>query len=474
MPSILAMSSDPRPITGEFADGDSARIHQVVVAVEGERLSLTGDSLRLFWRIKRLRRLPDRPDGSVVLSEAESDARLSLTPENAARLRPLLPKLLDDRKVRRGTWMLGGALTATAASLAAFMVYGLPLLATPLAQTVPLDVESRLGERSNQFVAWFTDECETPEATQAVLDGLGDRLETVSQSPFELKLRIVDAPFPNAFALPGGWIVITDELIDEMESPDELAGVLAHEAAHVAQRHVMAAQLREMGFGVLLEFLIGGGTGAGQEIARTGATLESLRHSRAAEAEADEYALAYLDAADMNPEALADFFDRMQSVFEDMEADIEAAEAEDGTERSETRQERAEAWLRSTLRTHPDTTRRAEESRAAAAGLDWSGTPALNDEDWAALGVVCETGVRTNDTAMERAADRIADVLSASNKSEDGAEVGTQAEAVNDPDTIIAPEVADTRSPEEIEAVQNRLDEAIEAGIQPASEPEQP
>ena len=428
MPSISAMSSDPTLITGLFADGDTARIHPVSVTVEDDRLALTGDSLRLFWRIKRLRRLPDRPDGSVVISEADSDARLSLDRENAARLRPLLPRLLDDRSIRRGTWMLGGSLTALAAGLAGFMVYGLPMLATPLAQAVPLDVEARLGARSNQFVAWFTDECETPDATQAALDELGGRLEAVSGSPFELKLRIVDAPFPNAFALPGGWIVVTDDLIDAMESPDELAGVLAHEAAHVAQRHVMAAQLREMGFGVLLEFLIGGGTGAGQEIARTGATLESLRHSRAAEAEADAYALAYLDAADMNPEALADFFDRMQSVFEDMEAEIEDAEAEGDSERTETRQERAEAWLRSTLRTPPDTTRRAEASRAAAAGLDWSGTPAMSNEDWAALGAVCETGVRVNDTAMERAADRIADALSTSTKDEADAEVGTRPE----------------------------------------------
>ena len=440
MPSISAMSSDPQAIFGEFADGDSARVHVVEVAVDGDRLSLTGESLRLYWRIKRIRRLPNRPDGSVVLTEGESDARLSLTPDNATRLRPLLPRLLDDRRIRRGTWVLGGTLTATAVSLAAFMVYGLPLLSAPLAHAVPLDVETRLGERSNQFVAWFTDECETPDAAQAALDQLGDRLETVSQSPFELKLRIVDAPFPNAFALPGGWIVITDDLIDEMESPDELAGVLAHEAAHVAQRHVMAAQLREMGFGVLLEFLIGGGTGAGQELARTGASLESLRHSRAAESEADEYALAYLDAADMNPEALADFFDRMQSVFEEMEAEVEEAEAAEDTPRTETRQERAEAWLRSTLRTHPDTTRRAETARAAATGLDWSGTPALSDEDWAALGAVCESGVRTNDTAVERAAERIADALNRDKPDEDDAAISAVDENETDEAVDAPPE----------------------------------
>lgn len=416
------MSSDPRAIPGLFTDGETAQVHPVTVTLDQDRLAITGETLRIFWRVKRLRRLPDQPDGAAVLCEREGEARLIIAAEQLAVLTALLPALMDAGRVRRGTWMLGGALTALAAGLAGFMFYGLPLVSTPLARAVPLDVETRLGERSNQFVAWFTDECETSEEAQAALDGLGERLYAVSDSPFEFKLRIVDARFPNAFALPGGWIVVTDELIDEMESPDELAGVLAHEAAHVARRHVMAAQLREMGFSILLEFLIGGGSGAGQEIARTGATLESLRHSRSAEAEADEYALAYLEAADLNPAALADFFDRMQVVFEELEEEVEEAEAEaaedaDTTPRSQGQADRAEAWLNSVLRTHPDTTQRARDARQAAASLTWSGAPALSETEWAALNAVCDSGVTQNDTAMERAAEAIADAL---NREQDG------------------------------------------------------
>jgi Zn-dependent protease with chaperone function len=405
------MSSDPSVITGTFADGDTAAIHAVTIAVEGRRLAITGEALRVYWRIRRLKRLPDRPDGAVVLTERGSDARLSIEPDSVASLRALLPKLLDPGQARRGTWILGGTLTATAAGIAGFLFFGLPALSHPLAHAIPVDVEYRLGERSNQFVAWFTDECETTDTAQAALDELAGRLHAVSHSPFEFRPRIVDAHFPNAFALPGGHIVITDELIDEMESPDELAGVLAHEAAHVARRHVMAAQLREMGFGVLLEFLIGGGSGAGQELARTGATLESLRHSRGAEAEADAYALQYLHAADLNPHALADFFERMQVVFEDMEADTEAGNDGDDTTTTPDSGTRAEAWLRAVLRTHPDTARRAARARAAAAALDWSGEPALEDTPWAALDAVCEAGVSRSDTAVEQMRDRIQDAV---------------------------------------------------------------
>ena len=439
------MSSDPARITGRFADGETATLHDVAVSIGGGEITITGDTIAISWPVARTERLPDRPDGAVVLSLKGSDARLSIDPHCVRAVRAALPHLLDQRRARRATLLLGGALTGTAAAIAAFIFLGLPALSRPLARAVPPEVELRLGAQTNQLVAWFTDECEASPQAQAALDRLGARIETVSGSPFEFKLRIVDADFPNAFALPGGWIVVTDDLIDIMESPDELAGVLAHEGAHVARRHVMAAQLREMGLGVMLDFLVGGGSGAGQEIARTGATLETLRHTRTAEAEADRYALEYLAAADMNPAALADFFDRMHTLFEDVQggdgatsdetasggtapdaaADAAQAEttdaetAETGTAETDVaeqsrpgrRADRTPDWVRSVLRTHPDTAQRAREARTAAADIPWSGTPSLNDEEWTALKGVCDGGGIRDNTSIDRIRDRLEDAI---------------------------------------------------------------
>jgi len=417
-------------LAGTYADGESARLHAVTVTLDADILALDGEDVAVRWQVPRLHRLPDRPDGAAVISEKGSDARLWIAPGDRDVLRTWFPRLFAPGRTRRGTLILGSALTGIAVASLAFLFVGLPLLSRPLAHTVPLDVERRMGEQTNQMVTWFTDECEAGEEARAALDSLGSRLYAVSGSPFEFRLRIVDAGFPNAFALPGGRILVTDELIDEMESPDELAGVLAHEAAHVAQRHVMAAQLREMGFGVLLELLIGGGSGAGQEIARTGATLESLRHTRGAESEADDYALQYLVAADMNPHGLADFFERMQTVLEG-EAEAEAEDAgadadlpaEDASEPSaETGDARNDRWLSSVLRTHPDTRARAERARAAAEQIGWSGEPALNETEWAALQAVCSDGPIPGDTPLERVRDRIGDVLKPGEDGEDARE----------------------------------------------------
>ena len=177
------------------------------------------------------------------------------------------------------------------------------------------------------------------------------------------------------------------------------------------------------------------------EIARTGATLESLRHTRGAESEADDYALQYLVAADMNPHGLADFFERMQAVLEgETEAEGDDAEAESDDTGEDTgantdlpaedvSEPSAEAgdgsnerWLSSVLRTHPDTRARAERARAAAGQIGWSGEPALNETEWAALQAVCSDGPIPGDTPLERVRDRIGDVLKPGENGEDAGE----------------------------------------------------
>lgn len=422
------MSSEP-PIPARFCDGETAALHDVAVTLDARTLAISGAGIDLHWPVTHLLRLPDRPDNALTIGLKGSDARLTVEPEHRAAMQRLLPRLLDRRRARRGTLLLAGGLTILAGSVLAVLFVGLPALSRPLAHAVPIEVEARLGERSNRIVGWFTDECETGETAQAALDRLGSRLYAVSDSPFQYRVRIVDAGFPNAFALPGGHIVVTGELIDAMESPDELAGVLAHEAAHIARRHVMAAQLREMGFGVLLEFLIGGGSGAGQELARTGATLESLRHSRGAEAEADDYALQYLAEAGLNPHGVADFFDRMHDLLENAAEqpagdgepvqDDDAGAAPDGEARDTSGRP---SWFSTVLRTHPDTAARADAAREAAQGLPWDGTPALTEEEWTAIGAVCDTGVTRNNETLDRVRDRIEDIVRRKPKDEPGAE----------------------------------------------------
>jgi predicted Zn-dependent protease len=108
----------------------------------------------------------------------------------------------------------------------------------------------------------------------------------------------------NAVALPGGRILIFDGLLKQAQSPDELAGVLAHEIGHVRHRDTMAAMVRQLGLSVVLGGLDGqmGGTLNG---------LLAMSYSRDAERSADGYSMDALKRADVSPDGVAGFFDRM-------------------------------------------------------------------------------------------------------------------------------------------------------------------
>jgi hypothetical protein len=142
--------------------------------------------------------------------------------------------------------------------------------------------------------------CSTP-ASRAALDTLATRL---GGGPPVRVIEIVNVPMVNAVALPGGRILIFDGLLAQAKSPDELAGILAHEIGHVRNRDTMAAMVRQLGLSVVLGGLNGqvGGVLNG---------LLSLSYSRDAERNADGYSIAALKSANISPEGVAGFFDRM-------------------------------------------------------------------------------------------------------------------------------------------------------------------
>lgn len=114
---------------------------------------------------------------------------------------------------------------------------------------------------------------------------------------------------PNAFALPDGTVIITDELLDLAKDDDEMVlGVLAHEIGHVEHQHALRQLYRAAGVTALI-MLIGGDIGSGTEdILVQGSTLLSLSYSRSAEAEADRSSVELMFKAGRDPKAIARFF----------------------------------------------------------------------------------------------------------------------------------------------------------------------
>lgn len=141
----------------------------------------------------------------------------------------------------------------------------------------------------------------------AVQSGLGNARESFTVS-------LLNSPVNNAFAIPGGYIYTTRQLVALMNNEAELAGVLGHEVGHVAARHSQrrqaAAQRNTLlgAAGAILSGLLLGNSGLGQQLgqaAMQGSQLLTLRFSRSQELEADELGIRYLNQAGYDPRAMA-------------------------------------------------------------------------------------------------------------------------------------------------------------------------
>lgn len=219
---------------------------------------------------------------------------------------PVPAELSSNLPARRryGGWVdrlgLGKATIAFAVASAAAVAV---VLLSPqwLAPLIPQSVDKKLGDALvGDFGGRF---CHTT-AGDAALKKL---VASLDANPQDLQVEVAKIDMINAVALPGGKVILFDGLVKQARSPDEVAGVLAHEIGHVREKHVVQALLRQMGLAVVL----GGVDG------NSGALLNNMlamSYSRESEAEADAHSMKALGNAAISPVATASFFERLSEL----------------------------------------------------------------------------------------------------------------------------------------------------------------
>jgi len=238
----------------------------------------------------------------------------------------------------------------------------LPDLGDASAAVISPAQERKLGEDLMRKARQQLNFLDDPEVN-AYVQSLGQRLVARSDNPEQdFRFSTVSDSSINAFAVPGGFVVVHTGLILAAQSEGELASVLAHEIAHVTQRHIprMIAEsqrttLPAMAALLAAVLLAGSGhQGGDAAIALTTATLaqKGLNFTRAAEEEADRVGIGLLAAADFDPRAMPAFFERMQALNRHNETNLPEF-----------------------LRTHPVTTARIADSRDRAERFRYRQTP---------------------------------------------------------------------------------------------------
>lgn len=136
--------------------------------------------------------------------------------------------------------------------------------------------------------------------------------DSLGFSEYDYNIMVVRNDEVNAFAIPGGNIIIFSGLIEFSESPEEVAAVLAHEMGHVEHRHVVDRLVKELGLQVLFGVLSGGDAVVVSEISRT---VTSTFFDRRQEKDADQFALDLMYRCQISPRALGTLFRRMKSEY---------------------------------------------------------------------------------------------------------------------------------------------------------------
>jgi len=160
-----------------------------------------------------------------------------------------------------------------------------------------------------------------PPQEKARLKWILGRLDAAlehSESPpggFRLEFRTMPALGPNAFALPGGTIVMTDSLVEAFPDDDTLAAVLAHEIGHVVEQHGLRQVYRSLSVYVIVALLAGDVGPVLEDILLEGSLFVSLAYSRAHESAADRFAVRLSREAGYDPAALARFFEELEARF---------------------------------------------------------------------------------------------------------------------------------------------------------------
>ncbi|HEX8605065.1 MAG TPA: M48 family metallopeptidase [Pseudoduganella sp.] len=287
----------PPALTGSYFDGITSRVHRVALSVHADEVHLAGDvarstplsQMRVAERIARAPRKLTFPDEATF--EADDQAGLdALLQATGHRDSPVVRA----QQSWRGTLV---ALCMTVGVLSLGYLVVLPAGARLVARNLPVAVERQMGQGTLALLDRHVfAPSRLPQARRDALTARFARLvppEATSGPVPEWRIVFRKSRIgPNAFALPSGDIVLTDEMVDLLQDDGAVLATLAHELGHLHERH-LTQRLVQGAVVAAAGMLVYGD--ASSLIAGLPALALDMRYSRAAETEADDYAVALLE-----------------------------------------------------------------------------------------------------------------------------------------------------------------------------------
>lgn len=200
-------------------------------------------------------------------------------------------------------------------TLLAAYFFGLPAAAERIAAHIPMETEQSLGRQALTWLdeqGWFKPTKIDFDTRKTITDGFdGLRSGLPLRDYYHLEFRSGTTFGPNALALPGGIIVITDDMVKAAQTTEEVLAVLAHEVGHVELRHTMRSVLQNSVVAAAAAAVTSDAASLSVAVAGLPALLAQTKYSRKFEAAADEYAFRLLKQKGYSPAAFASLMERL-------------------------------------------------------------------------------------------------------------------------------------------------------------------
>lgn len=208
------------------------------------------------------------------------------------------------------------ALLAIALGTWAFIQYGVPALAERIAMRLPTSVDDRIGRESLELLdSKLFKPTQLPIAQQQTVRSNFNQIiaDLPDRQRYRLEFRVGGKAIgANAFALPSGIVVMTDELVALSQDPRELTAVLAHEVGHVAHRHSLRMLLQSSASALVMFGLLGDVSSVSSIIATMPTVLTQAKYSRNHEMEADAYAFDWMETHGIATHYFGDILARLE------------------------------------------------------------------------------------------------------------------------------------------------------------------